>query len=173
MKSLYHLASILLITIVLICGVSCIKGGRCEGALNVNQSEIVVTFKDQATGKYLYSEVNPLYNKDSLEVFDPSGNALVILRVLRVNPGTLSKYWDLSFGNLYNQTTDANSFNAEICKGYILKYKYNVIDTIKVCFKAKNTKCGSKFETLKVYHRGATIRMGTNTTGMQVTVIKN
>ncbi len=144
----------IIITGIILTGSSCRKGGKCEEPFNVNQSEIVVTFKDQATGKYLYSEINPLYNKDSLKVFEPNGNNLIILKVLRINTTTLVEYWDLSFGNIYNQQTDGAAFDSEICKTFLVKYKYNETDTIKACFKAKKTECGSVFETLKVYHNG-------------------
>lgn len=65
-----------------------------------NQSEVIVTFIDRATGKYLYAETNPIYNKDSLKVFDPKGNSLIILKVLRINTATFEEYRDVSFGNI-------------------------------------------------------------------------
>ncbi|MEJ7821741.1 MAG: hypothetical protein WKF85_05425 [Chitinophagaceae bacterium] len=63
----------------------------------------MVTFKEASSGKYLYSQNNPLYNKDSIKIFDPNGNNLVILKALRINPNTFEEYLDLSFGNLYDQ----------------------------------------------------------------------
>lgn len=172
MKSMYRIIFIISISITLVSS-SCRKGGKCEQAFNVNQSEIVVTFKDAATGNYLYSQTNPLYNRDSLKVFDPNGNSMVILKALRINSTSYVEYWDLSFGNLYDQSTDANSFNTEICKKYVVKYKYNETDTITVCFKAKKTECGSVFENLNVYHKGQLIGSETNTTGLPVSISKN
>ncbi len=93
--------------------------------------------------------------------------------MLRINSTTLVEYWDLSFGNIYNQTTDANSFNSEICKNYVVKYKYNGTDTIKACFKAKTTECGSVFETLKVYYKGQLVGSVTDNTGISITINKN
>lgn len=153
---------------------SCKKGGRCEGAYNIkNQSEVVVTFIDETTGKYLYSEMNPMYDKDSLKVFDPLGNSLVILKKLRINSATFAEYWDLSFGNVYDDRIDEASFNSEICKNYIVKYSFNESDTLQVCFKAQKTKCGSRFESLKVIQNGQEVGYGTNTTGISVTIFKN
>ncbi len=79
---------------------SCKKGGSCEGAYDIkNQSEVVVTFIDQ-TGNYLYAETNPMYSKDSLKVFDPLNNSLVILTALNQIPNTYNRYYVLSFGNI-------------------------------------------------------------------------
>lgn len=86
---------------------------------------MVVTFIDKNTGKYLYSEVNPMYNKDSLKVFDPSGNSLVILKAKRINTTSLKEYWNLSFGNIYNPLTDQSSYTSEICKDYMIQYSSN------------------------------------------------
>jgi hypothetical protein len=152
---------------------SCRKNGKCDNAPNVNQSEVVVAFKNKSTGKYLYAEVNPLYNKDSLKIYDENNNRLVILSDLDLIPNTSSRYWGISFGNIFNPQTDANSFNIELCRNFIVKYTYNETDTIKVCFKSKKTECGSVFEILKVYYKGQLIGMETNTTGMDVTVIKS
>jgi hypothetical protein len=68
---------------------------------------------------------------------------------------------------------DANSFNTEICKNYIIKYSYNEFDTVQVCFKSKNTECGSVFETLKIYQRGLLLDSVKNTTDTEITIIKN
>lgn len=153
---------------------SCKKGGRCEGAYNIkNQSEVVVTFIDKTSGKYLYSEMNPLYDKDSLKVFDSFGNKLVILSALNQIPNTNNRYFVLSFGNIYNNPTDETSFNSEICKNYIVKYSFNESDTIQVCFKAQKTRCGSKFETIKVIQNGQEVGSETNTIGISVTIFKN
>lgn len=175
LKKLKHQRLLLLITWGVIAGTqSCKKGGACEGAYNIkNQSEVVVTFIDQATGRYLYSEMNPLYNKDSLKVIDPLGNSLVILSALNQIPNTYERYFVLSFGNIYDSRTDEASFNSEICKDYIVKYTSSESDTIHVCFKAQKTKCGSKFETIKVYQNNQQIGSAKNTIGISVTIYKN
>ena len=153
---------------------SCRKGGRCEQALNVTQSEIAVIFKDATTGKYLYEDLNPLHNKDSLKVFDPNGNSLIILSLHRsASDNSSLGIYVLSFGNIYDQRTDAGSYNAELCKDFIVQYKYNEKDTIKACFKSKKTNCGSVFETLKVYNKDQLLATVTNDTYATITVIKN
>jgi hypothetical protein len=142
--------------------------------MNVEQSEIVVTFKDKATGKYLYSEVNPLYNKDSLKVYDQKGNRLVILNLLRSAPDNPNQgIYVLSFGNIYDRTTDETAFNTELCKTFILMYNSFETDTVQTCFKAQKTKCGSFFESLKVYNKGQILASVQNQTSAQVTIIKN
>lgn len=167
-----YLAILGCIIITLFVFSSCRKGGKCEHAPNVNQSEVVVVFKDKQTGKYLYTEVSPLYNIDSLKIYDENNNRLIILYDLDLIPNTSSRYWGISFGNIYNSQTDQGSFNSEICRNFIVKYKYNETDTIKTCFNSRRTRCGSVFETLKVYHRGLLVGSGSNTTGFSVTINK-
>lgn len=142
----------------------CHKTPRCELPRNVNQSSISVIFKDSLSGKYLYTENNSLYNKDSIKIFDPGGNSLFLLFDKNQLNGTPTEFWLINFGNIYDQQTDANSFNTEICKNYIIKYYYNESDTLQVCFKSKKTECGSVFETLKIYQRGKLLDSAKNTT---------
>lgn len=163
---------LIIISIVVSTCISCIKaGGPCESPLNVNQSEVVVIFKN-AAGKYLYEEINPLYNKDSLKVFDQYGNRLTILSKLNQIPNTSMRYFELSFGNLYDNSTDQPAFNSEICKDFFIKYIHNEVDSLNVCFRAKKTKCGSVFETLKVYHNGQLLASTSNDTYSLITLIK-
>jgi len=170
MKSIYYI--IIIAIVIILTGNSCKKGGRCEEPEDVNQSSIVVAFKDNTTGRYLYSEVNPLYNKDSLKVFDPSGNSLVIRSALNQIPNTSSRYFDVSFGNIYDQQTDGAAFSSEVCKTFLVKYRFNETDSIKACFTAKKTKCGSVFENLKVYYKGMLVGSVTNTAGVVVIINK-
>lgn len=52
----------------------------------------------------------------------------------------------ISFGGIYNPQTDASSFNRELYKNFIVKYAYHEpADTVKACFQARKTKCGSVF----------------------------
>jgi hypothetical protein len=174
MKRILHFRAILIFITVLSFASCNKKGVKCDVPYNVNQSEIVVVFKEQATGRYLYYEFHPLYNKDSLKVLDENGKSLVLLSALNLIPNTSSRYWDISFGSLYDPTMDARSFDAEICKLYTIKYRYNESDTLKVCYKSKEARCnGSVFETLKVYHHGQLIGSITDNTGLVVTLNKN
>ena len=165
----------LLVTLISlsIFGYGCRKGGRCETPLNVNQSEAVVTFKDINSGNYLYREVGPVYNIDSLKILDENNQSLILLKDLDLIPNSSSRYWSVSFGPIYNTQTDAESFNSELCKDYVVKYSYNETDTLKICFKSKKTRCGSVFETLKVYQKEKLIGTETNNTGILVTILKD
>lgn len=151
---------------------SCKKGGRCEEAMDVRQSEIVVSFKDAGTGKFLYTPDDALYNKDSLKVVDASGENLAILSARKQIDNTVNTYWVVGFGNIYNETTDFGSFNNEICKEYVVKYSFNEMDTLKVCFKSVRTTCGSVFEKLTVYNKENQLTAVTNQTFAEVTVVK-
>lgn len=160
-----------LIAEIVFLGYSCRKN-KCEEPFDIQQSEIVATFKN-SVGSYLYTEVNPLYNKDSLAVFDEYGNRLSVLSQLKTIPNTVSGYWEISFGNIYNNQTDSASFNSELCKKFIIKYKYNETDTIQTCFKSSKTNCGSVFQSLKIYHKGVVIKEVQNTFLAFVTITKN
>lgn len=173
MKSNYQLTVLLAILFVLRSS-SCKSEGPCELVENINQwSSVQVTFKDGATGKYLYEVNAPLYNKDSLKVFDENGNSLIILSKQNRDPNTNIGFWELSFGDIYKSQTDAASFNTELCKNYIVKYKYNETDTIKVCFKAIRNECGALFSPIKVFHKGQLIGTEYGTQYLLVTAIKN
>jgi hypothetical protein len=147
---------------------------KCEEPFYITKSSVEVTFKDSASNKYLYSETLPIYNKDSIEVYNPSGEKLFLLMSLRNNPITPTEsYWSINFGTLFDYRTDSSSFNQEICKNFIVQYSYNERDTITTCFKSKNEECGSVFSSLKIYHRGKLLASQTNTTYALITVIKN
>lgn len=147
------------------------KGGPCEEPLNLGLSAVLVTFKN-ATGEYLYKEINPLYSKDSLKVFDQHNNQLLLLSQFNQIPNTYFKYHEISFGTIYDARTDQSSFNSEICKSYVIQYSYNERDTVQTCFKSKKTKCGSVFDYLKVYHKGRLLDSVQNTVFAQITLIK-
>jgi hypothetical protein len=153
--------------------VSCVKTPNCELPLNVNQSAINIIFKDSVSGKYLYTEDYSLYNKDSIKIFDPQGTSLFLLFAHNQLPDAPVTFWIINFGNIYDQRTDEISFNNEICKDYIISYNSQESDTLKVCFKSKKTKCGSVFETLKVYYKMKLISTTKNNTGSTITILKN
>lgn len=170
MKKCYYCLSYYLLILIF---ASCVKTRRCELPLNVNQSAISIIFKDSVSGKYIYTENNSLYNKDSIKIFDPQGTSLFLLFAHNQLPDAPVTFWIINFGNIYNQQTDKNSFNNEICKNYIISYTSHEFDTLKVCFKSKETKCGSVFESLKVYYKNQLISTTKNNTGSTITILKN
>ena len=87
------LKSFFLIVLCLIIFIGCKKTPKCETPLNVNQSSLQVIFKDRGTSKYLYEENLPLFNKDSIKVFNDNGNSLVLLYGLNTIPNTPNRYW--------------------------------------------------------------------------------
>lgn len=164
---------LLLFAVVLSSG-SCRKGGPCEEPPDIKTaSSIIVNFIDKQTEKYLYAEINPLYNKDSLTVIDSTGDRLYTLFTLTQIPNSLSRYYRVTIGPVYNFQTDGNSFNTEICKNFYIGYNSNEKDTVRVCFKAKSTKCGSVFETLKVFHKDSLIGSNSENTSILIHIYKN
>jgi hypothetical protein len=147
------------------------QGGPCEEAQNLYSSEVLVNFRNEA-GDYLYKEINPLYDKDSLRVFDQNGNQLVLLSQPRQIPNTTFSYYAISFGNIYDARTDQSSFASELCKKFYIEYNYKESDTLQTCFKSKKTSCGSVFESLKVFKNNTLLTAVKNTTVAQITLIK-
>ena len=158
------------ISLLILSSSSCTKN-RCEEPLDVNESKIIVGFKDVA-GDYIHTESTPKYNKDSLMVFDEKGNKYFLSRQLDVIPNTALRYWKFDFGPIYNGQLDIDAFNKEVCKKYILKYNYNETDTIVTCFKAFKTKCGSEFSSFKIFHQGVLLNEVSNTIFSNITITK-
>src|SRR5262245_282482 len=99
---------LLVIFLLIILFDSCGKN-RCEEPVTVNSSSVVISFIDKQTGKYLYSETNPLYKIDSLKVFDETGKQVQLLFALNSIPGSTSRYYNVAVGPVYDQQTDQNS----------------------------------------------------------------
>src|SRR5688572_18072353 len=85
----------------------------CEVPVSLSDSHVSIVFKDKVSGNYLYSEANPLYNKDSLRLYDENGNSLKILSQPDLIPNTYARYFVLSFGSIFNSQTDQSSFSSE------------------------------------------------------------
>lgn len=159
------------IVIVLIYSSCGSKGGPCEEMQVLDQSEIIVTFKNQ-TGDYIYSESNPSYNKDSLTVFDGNNKQLILLDLLDQIPGTSLRFYKLSFGVIFDKQTDQQAFRSEVCKDFVIHYNSLESDTLRACFKAEKTMCGSQFERLNIYHRGQLLTSVSNTVVARITFVK-
>jgi hypothetical protein len=163
----------LLLLITILSASHCRKGNDCEEPLDVRNSYMLLSFKNNS-GNYLYSEVNPIYNKDSLIIYDEYGNKISVLHQLNIIPGTPSRYWEFDMGPLYNSQTDLQAINNEYCKKFVIKYSANVTDTITTCYRISQFKCGSEFSTLKVFHKGVLLKEENNgVVSTSVTIIKN
>lgn len=150
----------------------CVKGGKCELADDVRGAGLSFIFIDNASDRYLYTTLTPLYNIDSLQIFDENNISYRIFKAPSNLPNSPATYWHISITGIYNPQTDAAAFNSEVCKKFILKYSYNETDTMRVCYKAKETKCGSQFEYMKVFYKGSLIGSVTNETGINLTFRK-
>ncbi|TBR18407.1 MAG: hypothetical protein EPO57_07320 [Chitinophagaceae bacterium] len=169
MKKFLQLTSGIII-VCFFCASGC--GKECEEPFDIKQSGLTCIFKNSA-GLYLYAQLNPLYNKDSLTIHDEIGNRYSAPPYIALIPNTSSGYWEFDFGPLYNSQTDSESFNREICKNFIIHYKYNETDTIKTCYKANKTECGTVFSSLKVFHKGVLLKEVNNHFLATVTITKN
>ncbi len=111
--------------------ISCNKW-KCEEPLFVTNSEVVVTFKDKKSGKYLCPLSNPLYHRDSLKVYNQSGLRLLLLYDENLIPNSYNTYWSISFGPVFDIQTDSTSFKTELCKNFIIKYNATETDSVNV-----------------------------------------
>lgn len=171
MRTNFTLQGLLLLTMIT-GSAACFKaGGPCEEPNFVENSEVGVTYKD-ASGNYLYAEINPLYPKDSLKVFGQDGEQLILLSHLNMIPNSYMRYHEISFGPLYKKPDDESSFSQEICKNFIVQYRHNERDTLSVCFKAEKMRCGSEFETLRVYHKGKELANVSGEVAAHISLIK-
>ena len=152
--------------------ISCGKGNNCVDPLTVNSSSVVITFIDKHTGKYLYTEQNSLYSVDSLKIVDEAGNAIRFLYKLTSIQNSNDRYYSIAIQPIYNSQTDQNSFYKELCRKFVIKYKYNETDTMKSCFKSIELKCGSTFETLKIIYKDTVISNTSNNTTAIVSLYK-
>lgn len=171
MKTFSHsTAAVICITFFLMQLISCSRD-KCydNWPYDIKFSSVDLVVKNNA-GTFLYNETNPIYNKDSLKVFDESGNQLEILYELRQ---ALPNYWEFSARSIYNPQTDANAFNSELCKKLIIKYTYTEADTITTCFRAEKLDCGSELNYLKIFQNGLLIGQATNNLRATATVIKD
>jgi|LakMenEpi03Aug12_release.lakeMendotaPanAssembly.Ray.scaffolds.fasta_scaffold84336_1 hypothetical protein len=151
---------------------SCKKTKECEEPLDVRQSFLLLSFKNN-NGTYIHSEVNPLFSKDSLKVKDENGIFYSVVPQLNSIPNTSSRYWEFDIGPTYNPNTDASSFDNTLCKNFIIFYNYNTTDTIKTCFKSTKTECGSVFTNLQVFNKGLIVGEATNTITTKCLITKN
>lgn len=164
--------SSILVFLVLITFISCKKHPKCEEPLDVNQSFILLSFKD-INGTYIHSEYNSLFSKDSLRIKDENGVFYSVISQLNSIPNTPLRYWEFDLGPIYNPNTDATSFDNTLCKKFIIFYRPNVTDTITTCFKSFKTDCGSVFSNLKVYNKGQLLSEENNKIATKCIIIKN
>ncbi len=149
---------------------SCIE--KCEEPINIGYSGVFASFTS-STGEYLYRDANPIFEKDSLKVFDERGHQLLVLAGLQTIPGSVLPYWRFEFGPLYNPMTDKDPYNTEVCKKFIIQYYHNQTDTITTCWKAYKTKCGSSFNYISAYHKGVLVSQDIRTPFAKVTISKD
>lgn len=173
MRLTFNFITIIIVSAVTLSVASCYKGWPCEEPYYVDQSSIQVIFKDAATSGYLYPELNAVYSRDSLKVFDLQGRSLKLLFSQNVDTGNRKRFWEVDINNIYDPSADAASFDSGLCKSFIVQYNSRETDTIKTCFKARKTRCGSEFEVLKVYHRDSLLVSEYNDIGALITIIKN
>lgn len=142
----------LLLLFILSVNPACIKlGGRCEEPIDVYQSNIQLAIMDRATGQYIYSNDDPLYDVNDLVVEDDQGRALTVQTREEQDQANQLEIFDMVIFRPIFLEGDENAFSAEKCRTYYLHYSATESDTLRACFRAKKTKCGSIFSSLTLY----------------------
>ncbi len=171
MKKLLRLSIVFLLMVSI--ASSCKTGGPCEDPLPIGYSTITLIFKDSSTGKFLYTETSPSYNKDSLKVFTLNNDSVGSYKyVFNYNNPAINNY-RLSIYPITNPTTLDGSVDTTICKRFVIQYYHNQRDTINACFKSEYTKCSAQFQSINVYRNNQQIGSANSTTDAEVTILKN
>jgi len=138
---------------------SCISGGPCEEPIQVESGVISIVFKDKSTDKYLYPVNSPsFYYKDSLKIYHETGDTLHLFwspRLLQPSAPVTDHFTLTAY--FFDQKRDLESYQREVCRKYYIHYNATERDTIQLCFKTRDTKCGSEFERAQLYHDGKSV----------------
>jgi hypothetical protein len=173
----YMLKNILCTTIIALCLVACKSTGTCEGADKVELTAIKFLFKDSMTNRFMYTQVLSLYNKDSLKFFSSNGTRLNdVSSALNINPDSLfsnsRNIYEIQLNEIFDARTDSSSFTSEVCKNFIIQHRWNIRDTISVCFKSKLTDCASEHEYLRIFYKGKMLANVTNSIFCTVRLVR-
>lgn len=166
LKSLFCFACVMTLLI------SCSRD-RCniaeDGPFTVSDSKLILTFKNRA-GQYLYTQINSLYNKDSLRFTDITGGAL---EIFPLDPTAMHDPVAFIAKPIYNKQTDTEAYKTELCKKFVVWYSHNESDTLTTCYRAEKQECGSWFTYLKVFHEGVLVAEDVNSLNVGVVVEKD
>ena len=161
-----------LLTLTIFC--SCYKNNHCGETAGVERSYLSITFLKG--GNYMYSDITQysLYNKDSLIIYDQSGNRANLLSSaggsFPNNPSV--HYYIFGITPVYNSSTDGAAFNQEISRKLYIQYNSMETDTLICTFKANKNECNTYLEYLKVYYRNNLIGSSNDGLGGNVTIKK-
>jgi hypothetical protein len=138
---------------------ACNRTSSCEGKFGVETTAIKFLFKDSMTNRFMYTQDFSLYNRDSLKFFSANGTRLTdIVSALNINPDSLysnsGNIYEIQLNEIFDARTDSSSFTRGVCKNFIIQHRWNIRDTISVCFKSKLTDCASEHEYLRVFYKG-------------------
>ena len=130
---------------------------KCQGAVDINYSGAIIDFIDSATGKFIYTQTNSLYQKDNLRILDEAGNSVPIKSILSLN----DYHWQLEIA-FYNPQLDPLPFGG-LCKKFTIQYSPVETDTLTMCFRAAKSDCGTVFATVEAAQHGQpSVRVATN-----------
>ena len=159
-KCISYLISIVLFSLI---AISCTKilglEEDCGDSLTVeNANGLELHIKDTTVNKYIYQLVSPLYNIDSLQIWNSQGEKYKLFVNISVDTSThYGAYNDVSIYGIYNSNFDTNIYEDTIRKDIYIKYNKNEYDTLNICFKANHAKCGGVFAFIKVMRKGKLI----------------
>ena len=155
-----YLALIIVLTFFTI---SCTKilglDDDCGDTLTVESANgFELHIKDTLVNKYIYQLVSPLYNIDSLQIWNSQGERYKLFVNVSVDTSShYGAYNDISIYGIYNTNYDTNIYEDTIRKDIYIMYKKNECDTLNISFKANHARCGGEFAFIKVMRKGKLI----------------
>ncbi len=161
-------AFIFLISITIF--ISCTKSKDCGDPI---YPSFDLLFADSVHG-YLYREATPVVHPDSLAIYTATGDTVWLTKILRNWLGWNPPQWIFAWNNF--SRNNPHNINTEQCNEYIIKYAYNIADTIKICYNSYivgTGKCTNmRYKYMNVYLRGHKIFADSNSTIGLINIIR-
>ena len=114
----------------------------CEEPPEATSAGLPIRFINKSTGNAIYNLTKPIFPRDSLKVFD-LGKKISM-------PISLLSSGDLTIDSIYEPDKDQASYDAEICKSFVVQFFENDSGVIEICYMLSPTKCdGSEFKFIE------------------------
>ena len=145
--------------------ISCNKhtgSGVCEEAFTIeNSSGIELHIKDTTLNRFVYNTFHPIYNIDSLQIFNSQGLRYNFYKFKSIDSSNSTNayylYNAIGIFSLYDERYDSNMYNDTIQKDIYIRYSSNKFDTLSLSYKANAGYCGSEFTFIKVMQHNKVI----------------
>lgn len=171
-----NITFLIAIIAIYIISASCNKNtgsGACEEAFTIeNASGLELHIKDTTLNRFVYDVVQPLYNVDSIQIWNSQGTRYKPFKIDAADTVTHRGYYAIEILGLYDSRYDGNIYADTIRKDIYVRYKENEWDTLNLSYKAKAGQCGSEFSFLQVSYHKKIISYTQNNFGPRILIKK-